>query len=1153
MKEAQFLHITHLEIDNFKSFARKTKIPFFEGFTVISGPNGSGKSNIIDSILFVLALSGARGLRAEKLTDLINVNTGKNTAEVTITFSDGTTIRRRIKRTPTGYYSYNYLNNRPCKQSDVIEFLARIGIKPEGYNVVMQGDVTRIMEMSDTERRKIIDEIAGVAEFDQKREQAFSELEVVRERLDREEILLNEVAARLDTLQREREQALEYRRRQDELEHLNRCRGAALVRQKEQEIATLHDLMRDHRAAIERTAAEIEAVRARAEEARTRQQGIDEEINRKSGPEYLELVGRLEEARSAIRLGEKSIERLKASLEENAGAVQRVYMDSRRAEAKVQECTESLRSLSIDRSNLAMELAAKRDEMKGIEERIAAESREVEGVKDRLFARLQDLESRKELRAQILREKDLLIEKSRMRTSERERLDARISQIEEELGNKQAQIADYSSSLAGCMEQKRRVERDLSETESTLFGRRSALDGLKKEIRENEQALMRLEAQQQAHGDAGGKAMDYVLGMDGVHGTVAHLGRAPPEYATALDVAAMGRLRWVVVDNDAVAAEAIRYLKENRLGRVTFLPLNRLRPPVLQPLGAEPGIIGYAVDLLEFDPAFERAFQVVFGSTVVVDTLDRARRLMGRYKMVTLDGETVERSGAMTGGFQAKKVRGFGVAVDDEVARIRARLAELEAEAGEIEASIGRFALAAEAKRAERSSIEEQIARYRMLIEEFQKRVEVLAGEKHTLEEKRREVLEGAKTGGEELARLEADLERTSAEIAQISAEVDGLKKKLDDTEVPALTERYENYRRTVEDIERRLRNKDADITDIRRERQHYSNRIEELAAERSRLEEKNREIESEIKAAGEQIEENRRLIVQLEARQKEFSNELAGLRETRDRILEEIRTLDQEVFNLSSEMERSRMQVEALEERERTLFQELADLREQAGGVETDLDLAAIDAGIAAAERALKKIGAVNMLAIEECERVAARVEERTQKKEVISREREMLLERIERCEKMKYDAFMTAFKAIDANFQEIFARLTDGSGRLVIENEEDPFSGGLTFAVQPRGKKVHLLSSLSGGEKSLTTLAFIFSIQKYMPAPFYALDEVDMFLDGSNVGRIADMMSELSGNAQSIIVSLRKPMIERADRIVGVTTRADKSTYVTGVQDNG
>jgi chromosome segregation protein len=1147
------LYITQLEIDNFKSFARKTKIPFFEGFTVVSGPNGSGKSNIIDSILFVLALSGARGLRAEKLTDLINVNSGKNTAEVTVTFSDGTTIRRRIKRTATGYYSYNYLNNRLCKQSDVIGFLAKIGIKPEGYNVVMQGDITRIMEMSDTERRKIIDEIAGVAEFDHKREQAFSELEVVRERLEREEILLNELVARLDALQHEREQAVEYRRWQDKLEHLGQCRGAALVRKKEQEIGTLHDLAHDQQAALERNAGEVEALAASIEEARGRQQAVDEEINRKSGPEYLELVGRLEEARGAIKLGEKTIERLKVSRDENLEAVQRVYMDSKRAEAKVEECAGQIRNLSIDRANLAMELSAQRDQLAAVEARIASESKEVEGIKDQLFERLQDLESKKELRAKILREQDIFIEKSRMRTSERERLDARIQQVEEELANKQAQVADYSSCMADCEAQKRQIERGLSEAESTLFARRSALDRLKKEIRENEQSLMRLEAQQQAHGDAGGKAMDVVLGMEGVHGTVAQLGRAPPEYATALDVAAMGRLRWVIVDTDAVASDAIRYLKENRLGRVTFLPLNKLRPPILSPLEADPGIVGYAVDLLEFDPAFDRAFRVVFGAAVVVDTLERARRLMGRYKMVTLDGDFVERSGAMTGGSQGKKIRGFGVAVDDEIMRVRATLAGLEAEAGEIEASIGRLAVAAEAKRAERSAVDEQVARYRMLVDEFQKRTEVLAGERQTLGEALQALLESAQTGGEELARLEADLERTAGEITRLSAEVDGLKKKLDDTEVPALTEQYEQLRKAVEDIERRLRNKDADITDAKRERQHFANRIEELALERSRLETKNREIDGEITATGEQIEGQRRLIGELEARQKEFSNELTGLHEERDRILEEIRVLDQRSLELSAVTERIRMQIDALDERERSLLAELAVLREQAGDVETDLDLDVIDVGIAEAERALKKIGAVNMLAIEECDRVAARVEERTEKKEVLSRERMMLLERIEKYEKMKYDAFMTAFTAIDENFRDIFARLTDGSGKLILDNEDNPFSGGMTFAVQPRDKKVHLLSSLSGGEKSLTTLAFIFSIQQYMPAPFYALDEVDMFLDGSNVGRIAGMMNELSGNAQSIIVSLRKPMIERADRIVGVTIRPDKSTYVTGVQNNG
>ena len=1147
------MYITHLEIDNFKSFARKTKIPFFEGFTVISGPNGSGKSNIIDSILFVLALSGARGLRAEKLTDLINVNTGKNTAEVGVTFSDGTTIRRRIKRTPAGYYSYNYLNGRLCKQGDVIEFLAKLGVKPEGYNVVMQGDITRIMEMSDGERRKIIDEIAGVAEFDSKREQALSELEVVRERIEREEILLGELAARLDALQHEREQAIEYRRWQEQLEHFGRCRGAALVRQKEQEIGTLHDLMRDQQAEVVRITGETEAATARLEEARERQRAVDDEINRKSGPEYLDLVGRLEEARGGIKLAEKTIERLMANRNENLEAVQRVYMDSRRAEAKVEECAGQIRNLSIDRANLAMELSGQREQMKAIEERIAGESKEVEGLKDQLFARLQDLESKKELRAKILREQDIFIEKSRMRTSERERLEARIRQIDEELANKQEQVTEYSSCMADCEAQKREVEREISDVESTLFARRSALDRLQKEIRENEQELMRFEAQQQAQGDAGGRAMEFVLGMDGAHGTVAQLGRAPPEYATALDIAAMGRLRWVIVDNDGVASDAIRYLRENRLGRVTFLPLNKLRAPILSPLEADPGIIGYAVDLLEFDPAFERAFRVVFGATVVVDTLERARRLMGRYRMVTLDGDFVEKSGAMTGGVQKKKIRGFGVAVDDEITRVRATLAGLEAEAAEIGASIGRLAEVSEAKRAERSAVDEQVARYRMLTEEFSKRIEVLTGEKQTLEATLREMLRDAKTGGEELARLEADLERTADEIARISGEVDDLKKKLDDTEIPALTGQYEDLRRAVEDIERRLRNKDADITDAKRERQHFANRVEELTAERDRLVAKNQEIDGEIAAAGEEIEGRRRLIVQFEARQKEFSDELAGLHEKRDRVLGEIRSLDREVLELTGAMERVRMQIDALVERERSLLAELAALREQAGDVETDLDLAAIDAGIAEAERALKKIGAVNMLAIEECDRVSTRVEERTAKKEVLSRERTMLLERIEKYEKMKYDAFMTAYRAIDANFQEIFARLTEGSGRLVLDNEEDPFSGGMTFAVQPRDKKVHLLSALSGGEKSLTTLAFIFSIQQYMPAPFYALDEVDMFLDGSNVGRIAAMISELSGNAQSIIVSLRKPMIERADRIVGVTIRPDKSTYVTGVQNNG
>jgi chromosome segregation protein len=226
--------------------------------------------------------------------------------------------------------------------------------------------------------------------------------------------------------------------------------------------------------------------------------------------------------------------------------------------------------------------------------------------------------------------------------------------------------------------------------------------------------------------------------------------------------------------------------------------------------------------------------------------------------------------------------------------------------------------------------------------------------------------------------------------------------------------------------------------------------------------------------------------------------------------------------------------------------------LRERSKGFTTDKSPEELEQNIGENQRAIRKLGAVNMLAIEEYDRVEARHRERSERKDVLQRERTTLIERIERFEMMKYEAFIKTFESVDSNFREVFARLTAGSGHLVLENEEDPFNGGLSFAVQPQDKAVHLLSALSGGEKSLVTLAFIFAIQKTIPAPFYAFDEVDMSLDGSNVERIAAMIRELAGTSQFIIVSLRKPMIEGADRIMGVTIRPDKSSFVTGVKVN-
>ncbi|HZD44157.1 MAG TPA: chromosome segregation protein SMC, partial [Methanomicrobiales archaeon] len=489
-------------------------------------------------------------------------NSGKNTAEVTIEFSDSSTIRRRVKRTENGYYSYHYLNNRLCKHSDVIEFLSRVGIKPEGYNVVMQGDITRIMEMSDLERRRIVDEIAGVAEFDSKKDQAISELEIVRERIEREELLLRELAERLRELERERERAIEHRNLQENLSHLETCLGAARFREKKQELSTIRDLIAEQSGSLCEAEKGVRSKDAEIKVERERLQGLDTEIQQKSGPEYLALLEQLEGAKSAIKIAEQTIARLSQEKGRNQEALDRTYLDNKRAETRAKGCTEAIRNLSIDRANLAMEVATTRAQIQKCEGDLERNTKETEDARDNLFRLMEQVEQCKSRRADLLHEQDNLIEKSRMRTSETDRLGVRLDQITGEIQEKDRQIQEYNSSIEGSSKEKEKIDRAISTAERSLFEARASLERLQKEIKAKEQEIMRLEAQAQARGEGENRAIEAVLGMDGVFGTIAQLGRAPPEYATALDVAAGGRLSNVVVTDDEVASHAIRYLKE---------------------------------------------------------------------------------------------------------------------------------------------------------------------------------------------------------------------------------------------------------------------------------------------------------------------------------------------------------------------------------------------------------------------------------------------------------------------------------------------------------------------------------------------------------------------------------------------------------------
>ncbi len=580
------------------------------------------------------------------------------------------------------------------------------------------------------------------------------------------------------------------------------------------ELNTLLKSTEDHKIQLTRIAADKGLEENELSYLKADLSDIDDLINRKSGSDYLKLIAELEEAKGGIKFSDQTIARLKKEKEANLEQVNRVYVDTKRAETRVAECTDQIRTLTIDRTNIAMEIATSRAQLEKIDTEIKQHSEDTQGARDQLFALMQEAEEKKGQRSGILHQQDMLIEKSRMRTTELERLKGLLKQLDEEYTAKKGQLTDSEAGIASLADEKKHLDRNLSELEGAMFAQRTTLERLRAEIRENEQDAIRLEAAQQARGESGGKALEAILALDGVHGTISDLGKAPAEYSTALNVAAGNKLQFVVCDDDQIAADGIRYLKEERLGRVTFLPLNKLRPPTLPPL-KEPGVVDYAVNLVEYDPKFDRAFGVALGSTVVVDTLERARKLIGKYRMVTLGGELLEKSGAITGGATRKQTgpRGFGAAVEDEIMRIRAHLGELQGEAATLEAGVKRLTEEVDAKRALRNDIDQKTARFGMFTEEFSKRFEAITVEKQTIETAVARQSEETRNGASELTALEAELDCITAAINETVAKIDAIKKRLDNTNIPALTEQMEKKRREIEEAERRLRNKEADIS----------------------------------------------------------------------------------------------------------------------------------------------------------------------------------------------------------------------------------------------------------------------------------------------------------------------------------------------------
>ena len=1182
-------------------------IPLQEGFTVVTGPNGSGKSNILDAVLFCLGLATSRGMRAERLPDLINsamLREGKAAeTSVTVRFELGDwqpdsaeeglevpeqgpwlqrgqrewSVTRRLRVAPGGTYSSSFsADGVPCNLQQLQTQLRRLRVDPEGSNVVMQGDVTRIVSMSARDRRGIIDELAGVALFDSRIEQSRGKLDEVVERQERCRIVEQELLAARQKLERDCAKARTYQELRERL-HQGRLQEQVLAWEEARvhglalagRLDNLDRLQEQEREAILAAEAEVVAAAAALEQlqAEVKTLGEDQLLAVQAELAGLETSGR-ELARQAERHGHQAeeLQRRRQELQQNQAALrqQRQALDGQADDGAIAAAEALCRE-----AEAAVELSRRR----------------LGEVAGRSGSWLEEQQGRSRRRQELQEQLAPLL-------AERQQLEERLRQADErlqELGGEEQQEdaahAEGAASLAALAEQERVLragledrQRQAQELAEALALQQRTRARLEQEQTSLEREIARLDSRRETLQESRGTGALRLLleaGLEGIHGSVAQLGEVEERLRVALEVAAGGRLAQVVVEDDRIAARAIELLKQRRAGRLTFLPLNRIRGGTGGASGgsggaalqrANPGasagaggLVGRAVELIRHEPVYADVFRYVFGDTLVFATLSDARRELGRCRAVTLEGELLEKSGAMTGGSlqQRSGQLGFGRSSEgDEAEPLRQRLLELgesllacrrrEAELGrgleEARPALLELQQRQAALQAERGAAERTLAPRQQRRDQVSSRLQHLQ-EAHQADGLRMQTLEQTLPP---LRQALADLEQAErvASGNHDSARWQGLQNELERADQALVEARRQ---RDGLEAERRERTLGAE---------RLGSQLEVLTGEERRLVEAVQALvgERQLWKQRQQAEQERRAA--LEQQQSDLQTRFGERRRARDGAEAHLAGQRQALQQRQWELQRRQEERLALAEEQRSHGLRLAQMERELPEPRPELSEEVRDGGLEALQQSLRSLQQrmealepVNMLALEELEQLEQRLADLDDRLEVLSKEREELLLRIETVGTLRQEAFMEAFRAVDGHFQTIFAGLSDGEGHLQLENPDQPLEGGLTLVAHPKGKAVRRLASMSGGEKSLTALSFLFALQRFRPSPFYALDEVDSFLDGVNVERLAALIAAQADQAQFMVVSHRRPMIAAATRTIGVTQARGSHTQVVGL----
>ena len=1167
------MKLKKLELYGFKSFAQRTEIVFDEGITGIVGPNGSGKSNIGDAVRWVLGEQSAKTLRGASMSDVIFNGTQKRKplsyCEVSLVFDNDdhalameaaeVMVTRRVYRNGESEY---YLNRTACRLKDVVDLFRDTGIGKEGYSIIGQGRIDEILSRKSEDRRQVFEEAAGIVKFKARKEEADKKLQRTLENLERVDDILDELTKRLKPLEEQSRNARVYLELSTELKDLDlnlflirSDRARARLSELESELLTVQTILAD-------TESNLTDKTTRRDETQNRIDQLEEAIT-KARTELMECAEHVHES-------QKKLSALQSRRETRSENRQRIVREQEEAQERLAEIEKDHARIQADVEKQHSLIADAEQILRATQEaaeKAQAKEKEADAALEAQKAAVID---------QMNRLSDVRNDKTRLNTMQAQ-METRLTEIEESSGALQEQEAALREALTAVEKQLKTENQHQQQCQEKLAQARQASDeadtayaNLRADV-EKQSADMQAAASRhsvltemtrdmEGYNMAVRRAMTYAKqrGLTGVKGVLAQLMTVPQAYETAIDMALGAAQQNIVTDTEETAKELINYLRQNRLGRATFLPMSAIRGKTLY--GNErnalklPGCLGVASELVQCAPEYRGIVENLLGRTVIADNLDHGIPIMRAgnhaFRLVTLEGDVMHSGGSMTGGSAQSKVSNL-LSRERELKELTAKLQTGRAELDKCRQELTQRQQTAQEKRQKVSDAVNALHQQEIAVAREQARRESVSADLNThlqrmqeteqarvqlhqsLEDIRQqlETIEHQRTGaqGDQSAMEQKTIEMQNALVkarAEASAENDRLMVR---------TLQLSDLRHGLSDLERDEAHAQQDQAQILREQE----RREQLLHEMDELDaiDENDMKREEAESARRQKEQLRQesAAQAIEQRRSQAQSDL------RD-ILSDMETLP-EAYNRDSEkLHKTELAKARIEGDQKNLQNRIWDTYKltYAGAEEfrrTPFDEKESDRRAAELQGQIRALGTVNVGAVEEYAETKARVDDLTAQQQDLKRAEMDLRELIERLLIQMRSTFVENFSKMQGYFAETFTRLFGGGhAELKLMDPDDPLNCGIEVNAQPPGKKLQLLSLLSGGERALTAIAILFAMLKLKPTPFCILDEIEAALDDANIGYYADYLKEYSKGTQFIVVTHRKGTMERCNSLFGV-----------------